>query len=173
MINFIIWAIVYGYFALRYDDDPEVCYASSGKDFRISDNKVNTGIAIVNVGDRFRICFQIFFFVCLLQLVMVTFMQMVGGKDGLRRGLSLLTIFAQYAFYMVWIILIIVRFNHAGKVCSGDYLSDNDSTDGYLIEQGRFVKVIFYFFLYSIAIFGCCACIAFMYSATRPTPQQR
>ena len=75
---------------------------------------------------------------------------------------------------MVWIILIIVRFSHPGKVCSGDYLLENESNDGYLVEQGRFVKIVFYFFLYSIAIFGCCACIAFMYSVTRPSsPTQR
>ena len=93
MVNFIIWGIVYGYFALRYDDDPEVCYAANGKYVRISESKI-AGSTITNVGDRFRICFQIFFFVCLLQLVMVTFMQIVSGKEGLRRGLSLLTIFA-------------------------------------------------------------------------------
>ena len=93
LVNFIIWGIVYGYFALRYDDDPEVCYAANGKYVRISESKL-AGSTITNVGDRFRICFQIFFFVCLLQLVMVTFMQIVSGKEGLRRGLSLLTIFA-------------------------------------------------------------------------------
>ena len=65
--------------------------------------------------------------------------------------------------------MIIIRFSHAGKVCSGDYLAENDLTEGYTTEQGRFVKIIFYFFLYTIAIFGCCACCAFMYSVTKPS----
>ena len=41
-INFIIWGMVYGFFALRYDDDPEVCYAASGKDLRVTDSKIST-----------------------------------------------------------------------------------------------------------------------------------
>ena len=65
---------------------------------------------------------------------MVTTMQIMSGKEYLRRALSILTLFAQYAFYLVWIFLIIVRFSHAGKVCSGDYLGENDSTEGYSVE---------------------------------------
>ena len=31
---------------------------------------------------------------------------------------------------------LIIRFQHSGKVCSGDYLEENESTEGYLIDQG-------------------------------------
>ena len=31
IVNFIFWGIIYGYFALRYDEDTEDCYAIGGK----------------------------------------------------------------------------------------------------------------------------------------------
>ena len=143
-----------------------MCFASNANDLRVADTRQNP--QYVNVGERFRRCFELFFFVCLLQLAMLTFMQ-AFGREYIRRTLSILIVFATYAFYLVWLYLIVIRFSHSGKVCSGDYLSENDSTGGYLIQQGFFIKVVFYFFLYSIALFACCACIAVIYGATRPS----
>ena len=34
--SYIVWALIYGYFALRFDDDPEVCMAKDSKDIRIA-----------------------------------------------------------------------------------------------------------------------------------------
>ena len=31
IVNFIFWGIIYGYFALRYDEDPEDCFAIGGR----------------------------------------------------------------------------------------------------------------------------------------------
>ena len=45
-----------------------------------------------------------------------------------------------YGVFFAWIFLFYVRLQHSGKVCSGDFLEANDSRDGFLIEQGRFVK---------------------------------
>ena len=100
---------------------------------------------------------------------MVTTMQVVYGTEYLKRALSILTLFAQYAYGLVWIYLIIVRFSHSGKVCSGDYLAENDITEGYAIEQGRFIKIIFYIFLYMMAFVACCGCCALMFYATKKT----
>ena len=36
LVSYIVWAIIYGYFALRFDDDPEVCMATDSKDVRIA-----------------------------------------------------------------------------------------------------------------------------------------
>ena len=40
-----------------------------------------------------------------------------------------------------------MRYQHSGQVCSGDFLQENDSTDGYLIEQGNLISVIWYIFV--------------------------
>lgn len=45
-----------------------------------------------------------------------------------------------YAVFFSWIFAFYVRTQHSGKVCSGDFLDVNDSREGYLIEQGRFIK---------------------------------
>ena len=82
------------------------------------------------VGDRFRTCFHILFFTCLLQITMIILIT----QDVVPRLLSAIMILTSYTYALVWIYLIIVRFSHSGKVCSGDYLSENDSKEGYLTE---------------------------------------
>ena len=43
---------------------------------------------------------------------------------------------ANIVLAFVWVYGFICRFTHDGEVCSGDFLSTNDSTEGYLIAQG-------------------------------------
>ena len=49
--------------------------------------------------------------------------------------------------FFIWIYAFTCRFTHSGEVCSGDFLDDKESTDGYLLSQGMFIKWFGYFFL--------------------------
>ena len=42
----------------------------------------------------------------------------------------------------MWTYLLVVRFQYSGQVCSGDYLKEKQSHDGYLIEMGFAIKLM-------------------------------
>ena len=51
-------------------------------------------------------------------------------------------IFASRAILLlVLLVALKFRFAHPGRVCSGDYLEASDAPQGYLIEQGFFLKL--------------------------------
>ena len=58
---------------------------------------------------------------------------------------------------VVWWMLFHIRMSHAGKVCSGDYLSYSHSTEGYLIDTGDFIIYFLYFTKISLIILACYA----------------
>ena len=49
---------------------------------------------------------------------------------------------ASLAECVLWIYLFITRFSHAGRVCSGDYLSNRQAPIGYCMVQGRFIYIV-------------------------------
>ena len=55
----------------------------------------------------------------------------------------------------VWWMMFHIRVSHAGKVCSGDYLSSNDSTEGYLKDSGDFIIFFLYLIKGSLTIIAC------------------
>ena len=58
--NGILWAAVFGFFALRYDSDPEQCFASDDQTSRIT--KPVEDEEYDDVGYRFRLVFTISFY---------------------------------------------------------------------------------------------------------------
>ena len=64
----------------------------------------------------------------------------VVSSDPVRKLMFLLLALMNYAVVFAWIFAFYVRMQHSGKVCSGDFLEDSESREGYLIEQGRFIK---------------------------------
>ena len=137
-----------------------VCYAASSADYRVSDKALDTRFS--DVGERFRKCFLLFFCLCCFQIVMFIFISL----NVLSKPLTVMTILASYAYALIWIYLIIMRFSHSGKICSGDFLKEDEPTDGYLIEQGMFIRGVFYFFIYAFVIGGCIACWAGLYAVS-------
>ena len=61
---------------------------------------------------------------------------------------------------VLWAYLIVVRFTHQGSVCSGDYLLRSKPTAGYMIVQGRFIKVVA--FMLALAVFCLFACVPWL-----------
>ena len=125
---YIAWACLYGYFALRLDDDPEVCLASPDSDVVL----VAPSSSSVDVGEIFRYCFDRFFYLTLLQISIALLTHLIKGPT-IRQILFLLILLSSYAFIGLWIYLVVIRLEHTGKVCSGDFLPAGHSTDGYLI----------------------------------------
>mmetsp|Transcript_1371 Transcript_1371/g.1875 ORF Transcript_1371/g.1875 Transcript_1371/m.1875 type:complete len:114 (+) Transcript_1371:326-667(+) len=73
--------------------------------------------------------------------------------------------------FLTNLMLFFFRFVHSGRVCSGDYLDPkSDSTQGYLLSQGSFVKSYATILSVTIYFFWCCICFV---SARRTAIKQR
>ena len=61
---------------------------------------------------------------------------------------------SMWAMFLCTLVGIFMRFSHSGKVCSGDYLGETESTEGYLVTQGSMLAGILYIWLtiFSIGI---------------------
>ena len=118
ILFFVLWTVLYGYFALRMDRDPEDCWATPDSDF-IQPGPSETG---ENVGELFRHCYEGFLFLTLFQLKIAVLSYCIRSEV-CRQFLFLFILLSSYAFIGLWIFLIYVRFSQTGKVCSGDYLT--------------------------------------------------
>lgn len=128
------WAIVFGYFALNLDSDPTTCEASDENDYRFA-----AGVTAptkepryIDVGFRFRLVMRIAFF-SYAAMVTVGLLSYCSQSDVCRKGLFLVLALMNYAVMFAWIFVFYVRIQHSGKVCSGDFLDDTDSREGFLI----------------------------------------
>ena len=75
------------------------------------------------------------------------------GEGVISSFIFMINVCSNVVLLFIWIYGFICRFTHTGEVCSGDYLSDKDSIDGYLMSQGWFMKWFGYFFLVVLALF--------------------
>ena len=58
MINALVLGTFYGYFALNFDGDSDVCYANDDGDQRLEDDaKIDTDKHYTNVGQIYHFCF--------------------------------------------------------------------------------------------------------------------
>ena len=126
----IFWAVVLGYFALRFDSDPEVCYATDENDFKFK--KGNDEERYVDVGEEFRLFFEIGFFGYLAQ-VALGLLTYASLEKVIRQVVFFVLTLLSYAIFMAWIWGFYCRMSHSGCVCSGDFLEGNESTQGFLI----------------------------------------
>ena len=133
----MFWAIVLGYFALRFDSDPEVCMATDENDFKFK--KGNDKERYVDVGEEFRLFFEVAFYGYLAQVALGTFTY-TRLDNVIREFVHLLIVLLSYAIFVAWIWGFYCRMSHSGRVCSGDYLDDDASTQGFLVQQGMFIK---------------------------------
>ena len=57
LINALFLACVYGYFALKMNNDPMDCYANDTSDSAIDDNDTEGMKTATNIGGTFGVCF--------------------------------------------------------------------------------------------------------------------
>ena len=135
------WALVFGYFALRLDGDPESCEASDINDYQWGTHgNITREERFIDVGFRFRLTFTIAFFSYLSMATLGSATYLITS-DSIRKLAFFVLALANYAIFFAWIFAFYVRLQHSGKVCSGDFLEDSDPREGFLIEQGRFIKI--------------------------------
>ena len=150
--NGILWALIFGFFALRYDSDPEQCLASDDQNSIIT--KPQADEEYEDVGYRFRLVFTISFYASVFQIVSAAVSGLIKSDivyTVLFMGNGLMV----FVMFMTWIYAFICRFSHSGMVCSGDYLKPNESSEGYLTSQGFFIKWFGYLFLTVIIASAC------------------
>ena len=51
-----------------------------------------------------------------------------------RLPVRVIGVLAHWVVFGATIAAFIVRYRHSGKVCSGDYLADDEASDGYLTD---------------------------------------
>ena len=103
----------------------------------------------VDVGDRFDTLFHIGFYAACV-IVCAGFLHLCFRSKIIRVPMRCAVALANWTLFIVAVGALFVRFSHTGRVCSGDFLNDNESTEGYTISQGLFYLVIAYIWA------GCC-----------------
>ena len=149
LVNAAILSIAYGYFAMGFDADSASCYASDDHDTRLSDKaSMDEAAKYTNIGEVYDKGFKVLFFCSLIEATVSMFARSIAKRtsDEIAEPVYRLAIFfyamASLCEVVVWIYLLIMRFTHAGMVCSGDYLTDKDPPAGYCPSQGRFILVV-------------------------------
>ena len=90
----------------------------------------------MNVTARFQSLFWAGFIIELLILLLITLNMILGNK---LIGLS--NLFG-YGSFIWFVVLLFFRFDHFGKVCSGDYLAEGEANKFEAIQHaGSFFKI--------------------------------
>ena len=66
----------------------------------------------------------------------------LASSDEVRKLMFLVLALMNYAVIFAWIYAFYVRMQHSGKVCSGDFLEDSDSKEGFLVQQGMLLDAL-------------------------------
>lgn len=156
---FLIQLVILGsYFYVAYIWTPfgeTNCKADIGSNVPLAKNASNSG---VDVSHLFKIAIRWGFWMSLL-----TFIRAILAQVGLylKRWVLLWVSYVMFAAnisisIVLFILMQVWRWSHAGKVCSGDYLPDRDEGDRdvYLIFEGKFIKSML-LAVYSIMSLSC------------------
>ena len=66
-------------------------------------------------------------------------------------------VLGQWSLFITILAGVIIRFSHSGRVCSGDFLGEAESTEGYMVTQGTMLAALLYLW---ITLFGLGVCAA-------------
>ena len=166
------FSVIFGFFALKQDSDPEDCFTIPDNDHLMTTSQKKDDEE-VNVGPRFRHCFEVLFLTHLLCLVAVILIRTVPPQAARKIYFAVPPIILP-VLLITHLVLFYSRFVHSGRVCSGDYLDltskGGDSGDGYLLSQGSFIKSYASILSVTLYAFWCCICFV---SARRTAIKQR
>ena len=159
MCTGILWSLFFGYVALGYSEDPKHCIASDEFDKRVEFKGDWTVMPAMDgkytdAGERFFTIFTVAFYasiVCLCGGILHT----ICHTKFIRLPVRSVTVLASFCVTGCVLASIVCRFIHSGRVCSGDFLDENESTEGYLTTSGFMIACVT--FLY-IGIFGLAFC---------------
>ena len=87
LMNALIFAVIYGYFGLNFDGDPNDCYANEKDNNRVDHDVDDKLDDTQNIGAKFNFAFKILFFMTLMQIFITLFAATIrtkkngGGND--------------------------------------------------------------------------------------------
>jgi len=148
----------YGSVVLGFVSDPPTCLASDDFNRRVmvvgAQNADHPDL-FVDVGARFSLIFAICFFnACVLTTV--GFLQFVFAGKFMPVPFHIASTLSYFVHTVTIITGIVFRYIHSGRVCSGDFLEDGDSQEGYLLWQGLLLSIILYTY---VAFCSCGICL--------------
>ena len=152
-INLVLTLSIYGYFAFGIADDGTSCMGPEDENLthRLTDEP-NKG-DYEEVGDGFRFGFALLFFNTLLQALILFAIHFWNLLEQLQSLVYVVMATILWSF-ITWLNLWMFRRTHEGMVCSGEFLEDNESQDGYLVETGRFLYFTYWpFFSIVLAMY--------------------
>ena len=169
-----LFAVMYGFFALGYSDDPKSCEASSKDDIVGQIPYVDSEAADgeggppttkgnVNIAYRFSLFFTIGFYLSLAQVAIgVIALVLDRASTGLKTFLVGCYKLTWFLIFWNWVWCLLIRFQESGRTCSGDYMANRNYSRQFLYVQGLFMYfagliVAFIYVAYGINwIIGCC-----------------
>jgi len=145
-------ALVWGYFALRMDSDPESCIASTKDDYFYSEGDKTT----IDVGATWRYIEEIVFYGYVGTILLATLSYQASVEFSLLLvfiGQIAQLVCAYYAFWAYYI-----RSQHSGRFCAGDSINTVKGSDNLLASQGLFFLINLWLF-YITAFFFLFSCV--------------
>ena len=97
----------------------------------------------IDIGLRFGNVFDFCFYAAVI-LAVCGVAHTVFKNRMVRLPARTLSVMAMWTMFLSTLVGIFMRFSHGGKVCSGDYLGETESTEGYLVAQGNMLAGILY-----------------------------
>ena len=173
-LNLTGFLIIYGYFAFGFADDFATCYANDESEKRIEEDKVTKTDQDVSANLRFGF---LEIFICTIVQALGLVLNHIFIDDNIKRSIALWAVIVPSIVWglVSWCYLFVHRLNHAGEVCSGDFLKPKDIHEGYLIDTGLFIIFIWRLSEVFILVVGgfflfCFACTVHEHQrqATRP-----
>ena len=141
---------------MDYDNDPDSCIATEEFQKRVVFEGDWSGVQrdeskYIDIGGRFDNIFHICFWAAFM-IVLSGVAHTVFRMKTVRLPARVISAISVWAMLLCTIVGIFIRFSHSGKVCSGDYLGDNESTEGYLVTQGSMLAALLYVWITIFAL---------------------
>ena len=129
--------VFFGYAALGYASDPRSCIASDEVQRRIvvKDGNIDYLLSMpqyTDVGVHLRTAFEVGFCASATMFI-AAFFHLAIKKKFIRLPARLIAVLAYFVMFGSLIAALVIRYKKTGKVCAGDYLNEDEPTDGYLI----------------------------------------
>ena len=117
-----------------------------------------------DVGDRFFTIFTVAFYLAIVVFCCGLLHTMCRSKY-IRLPIRSVSVLSSFALTGCMLALVVCRFIHSGRVCSGDFLDENESTEGYMTTTGFMIACVALLYI-GIFSFAFCMIIVAVFVGT-------